>query len=51
MRCYAVLAEQEQLFAAKYLPYLPTEAELKIELEREREHALQRLEQQQEAKE
>jgi len=25
-----------QLFAAKYLPYLPTEAELKHELEQER---------------
>jgi len=33
---YSVLAEQKQLFAAKYLPYLPTEEELKRELERER---------------
>lgn len=48
---YSVLAEQQQLFAAKYLPYLPSEAELKQELEREREHALQRLAQQQEVKE
>jgi hypothetical protein len=31
-----VLTDSEQLFAAKYLPYLPTEAELKRELERER---------------
>ena len=31
---YSVLAEQKQLFAAKYLPYLPTEEELKRELER-----------------
>jgi predicted nuclease of restriction endonuclease-like (RecB) superfamily len=45
---YSVLAEQQQLFAAKYLPYLPSEAELKHELEREREHALQRLAQRQE---
>jgi len=48
---YSVLAEQQQLFAAKYLPYLPSEAELKYELEREREHALQRLAQRQEAQE
>lgn len=33
---YSVLADQKQLFAAKYLPYLPTEEELKRELERER---------------
>ena len=33
---YWVLADQKQLFAAKYLPYLPTEEELKRELERER---------------
>ena len=48
---YSVLAEQQQLFVAKYLPYLPSEAELKHELEREREHALQRLAQRQEAQE
>jgi len=46
---YSVLAEQQQLFAAKYLPYLPSEAELKQELEREREQALLRLAQQREA--
>jgi predicted nuclease of restriction endonuclease-like (RecB) superfamily len=46
---YSVLAEQQQLFAAKYLPYLPSEEELKHELERERELALQRLAQRQEA--
>lgn len=45
---YSVLAEQQQLFATKYLPYLPSEAELKHELERERERALQRLAQRQE---
>ena len=33
---YSVLAEQQQLFAAKYLLYLPTEEELKRELEQER---------------
>ncbi len=48
---YSVLAEQQQLFAAKYLAYLPSEAELKHELERERERALQRLAQWQEAQE
>ncbi|MCL2590990.1 MAG: PDDEXK nuclease domain-containing protein [Betaproteobacteria bacterium] len=47
---YSVLAEQQQLFAAKYLPYLPSEEELKRELERERELALQRLAQRQEAR-
>ena len=47
---YSVLTEQQQLFAAKYLPYLPSEEELKHELERERELALQRLAQQQEAR-
>ena len=40
---YSVLADQKQLFAAKYLPYLPTEAELIQELEREREQVQQRL--------
>ncbi len=33
---YSVLTDSEQLFAAKYLPYLPTEDELKRELERDR---------------
>lgn len=42
---YSVLADQKQLFAAKYLPYLPTEEELKRELEREREQALAQLQQ------
>jgi len=40
---YSVLAEQKQLFAAKYLPYLPSEEELKRELERERIQAVARL--------
>lgn len=30
---YSVLADKQQLFAAKYLPYLPSEAELKQALE------------------
>ncbi|MCG3203461.1 MAG: putative nuclease YhcG [Elusimicrobia bacterium] len=33
---YSVLAENRRLFAAKYLPQLPTEKELSRELERER---------------
>ena len=33
---YSVLEESKQLFAAKYLLYLPTEAELRAELEREK---------------
>ena len=33
---YSVLSESQQLFASKYLLYLPSEAELKTELERER---------------
>lgn len=33
---YSVLADSQQLFASKYLPYLPSEEELKQELERER---------------
>lgn len=40
---YSVLADQQQLFAAKYLPYLPSEEELKLELEREREATLRQL--------
>lgn len=34
---YSVLNESKQLFAAKYLTFLPTEKELKRELERERQ--------------
>ncbi|VAW90285.1 FIG074102: hypothetical protein [hydrothermal vent metagenome] len=45
---YSVLADNQQLFAAKYLPYLPTEAELKRELERERAKATAQLSQLQE---
>jgi predicted nuclease of restriction endonuclease-like (RecB) superfamily len=34
---YSVLADNENLFASKYRLYLPTEDELKLELQRERE--------------
>ena len=40
---YSVLADNQQLFAAKYLPYLPTEDELRLELERERQAVQLRL--------
>lgn len=40
---YSVLADNQQLFAAKYLPYLPTEDELRLELQRERKAVQQRL--------
>jgi hypothetical protein len=33
---YSVQQESQQLFATKYLPYLPTEAELVAEIEREK---------------
>lgn len=33
---YSVLAENKQLFATKYLPFLPTEQELIAEIEREK---------------
>ena len=38
---YSVLKESEQLFAAKYRLVLPTEEELKAELERERRIVIQ----------
>jgi len=37
MAKYSVLSDNENLFASKYMFYLPTEEELKHELERERE--------------
>jgi predicted nuclease of restriction endonuclease-like (RecB) superfamily len=37
MAKYSVLSESENLFASKYMLYLPTEEELKREVERERE--------------
>lgn len=33
---YSILNDSKQLFATKYMPYLPTEAELIAEIERER---------------
>jgi hypothetical protein len=33
---YSVLNQSKQLFATKYMPYLPTEAELIAEIEREK---------------
>jgi hypothetical protein len=33
---YSILNEHKQLFAAKYVTYLPTEEELRRELERDR---------------
>lgn len=35
---YSVLQENKQLFANKYLPYLPTEEELAAEIEKERQN-------------
>ncbi len=40
---YSVLKENKQLFANKYLPYLPTEAELAAEIEREKTIIKQQL--------
>ena len=40
---YSILNDSEQLFASKYVLYLPSEAELKAELERERMLAELRL--------
>ena len=34
---YSVLNENKQLFAAKYMPYLPTEEQLIAEIERQKE--------------
>ena len=36
MARYTLLSDHQSIFAAKYLPYLPTEAELQLELQRER---------------
>jgi predicted nuclease of restriction endonuclease-like (RecB) superfamily len=41
---YSVLKDSQQLFASKYLTELPSEAELKQELERERARVQQQLE-------
>lgn len=41
---YSILKEHKQLFAAKYVTYLPTEEELRRELERDRRIAEASLE-------
>lgn len=41
---YSILKEHKQLFATKYMPYLPTEEELVAEIEREKQILKQRLE-------
>ncbi|MDR1412466.1 MAG: PDDEXK nuclease domain-containing protein [Actinomycetes bacterium] len=46
---YSVLADKENLFATKYRLYLPTEEELKAELERDRELVRQQIEERIEA--
>ena len=40
---YSVLAESRQIFATKYLPFLPSEQELKLEIEKERKLIENRL--------
>lgn len=40
---YSILKEHKQLFATKYLPYLPTEKELADEIEREKKLLKQQL--------
>jgi hypothetical protein len=39
---YSTLAQNKRLFASKYMPYLPTEAELIAEVEREKRLIAQR---------
>ena len=46
---YSVLNESKQLFASKYLPYLPTEEELAAEIEREKELIRLQMEKEEEA--
>lgn len=46
---YSVLNESKQLFASKYITELPSEEELKQELQRERERVIAQLQKQQEA--
>ncbi|MDR2971078.1 MAG: DUF1016 domain-containing protein, partial [Bacteroidales bacterium] len=43
MAKYSVLSDKDNLFASKYMLYLPTEEELMREVERERELIEQRL--------
>jgi hypothetical protein len=40
---YSVLSDNDRLFASKYMLYLPTEEELRKELERERKLIEMRL--------
>jgi len=40
---YSILSDQKQLFAAKYLAHLPSEEELRIELQKERERVQAQL--------
>ncbi len=40
---YSVLSESQQLFASKYLPFLPTEEELIAEIEREKQVLREKL--------
>lgn len=40
---YSVLADQKQLFAIKYLPYLPSEEELQAILAQQRAEAMKQL--------
>jgi hypothetical protein len=40
---YSILNDNKQLFATKYMPYLPTEQELIAEIEREKRLILQQL--------
>lgn len=44
---YSVLSDQKQLFAAKYLPHLPTEEELSHALQLQRQKAIQQIEERQ----
>ena len=37
---YSMLNENDQLFAAKYLTYLPTQEELRREIEQQKQHFL-----------
>ena len=41
MAKYSILKENKQLFQAKYLTYLPSEEELRREIERQKELFLQ----------
>jgi hypothetical protein len=38
---YSVLHDSEQIFAAKYMPYMPTEEELRQEIEQQKQFFLE----------